>query len=172
MTTLQPGSHGPEVTALQNALVQQGYYLGQVDGHFGDRTAAAVVYFQSCNNLTIDALAGHQVYQYLNLNQTPGGVEMTLPAPDAVSGSTYSITVAASHDVDLRVVVWFRAGSVEEHAVQAVHVGAGSPATATVQIPDTVRAHENEVHVTALAFPSSGSEQLDEKAGHFWLNRS
>ncbi len=172
MTTLQPGSHGAEVTALQNALVAQGYYLGNVDGVFGNRTAAALVYFQSCNNLSIDGMAGPQVQEMLNLGQAPGAVEMTLPAPDAVAGGNYSLTVAASVDVEVRVVVWFRAGAIEEYAEQTVHVGAGAPATATVAIPEAVRAHENEVHVTALAFPSSGSEKLDEKAGHFWLNRA
>ena len=171
MTVLEHGSEGAGVTALQNALVAQGYYLGAVDGKFGDRTAAALVYFQSCNSLTIDGKAGPHTQQYLNISQTAGAVEMTLPAADAVAGTEYAVSVAASVDSQVRVVVWFRAGSVQEHAEQGVHVAAGATATATVTIPTEVRAHENEVHVTALAFNSTG-EQIDEKTGHFWLNRS
>ena len=171
MTTLQEGSHGHEVEALQNALVAQGYYVGTVDGVYGARTAVAVGYFQSCNSLPIDGVAGPQTQGLLGVGHVAGSVEMTLPAPDAVAGESYALTVNASHDTELRIVVWFTAGSNQLHVETPISAHAGSTATATVQIPTEIHAHEGEVHVHALAFPHSGSEPLDQKTGSFWVNR-
>lgn len=44
---LRYGSKGPEVTQLQQALKQAGFYEGELDGDFGKRTTAAVLNYQT-----------------------------------------------------------------------------------------------------------------------------
>lgn len=173
MAPLQEGSRGPEVTALQEALVAQGYYVGSVDGEFGTKTSVALGYFQSCNNLAINGEAGPQVLELLGIGQRPGAVEMTLPAADArISDTVYSVGVNASTETDVRVVVWFQVGSEQVHAEASVHVPANGNATAEVNIPESVLDAEAEVHTTALAFvPGQVDEPADQKASHFWVDR-
>ena len=56
--TLQFGSEGDAVRRLQNKLQSLGYSPGYTDGKFGASTEAAVMAFQSNNNLTVDGKAG------------------------------------------------------------------------------------------------------------------
>lgn len=173
-TVLQPGSQGTEVKTLQEALVAQGYYVGAVDSDFGNKTAAAVAYFQSCNNLTIDAVAGPQVFELLGIGEQPGAVEMALPAADArISDFVYNVEVNASTETDVRVVVWFQVGAEQVNAEASVHVPANGNATAAIDIPESVRDAEAEVHTTALAFlPGQVDHPADQKASHFWVDRT
>ena len=68
MAYLEPGSTGPEVTELQQKLVEMGYFVGEIDGVFGLKTAAAVCYLQSCHGLDIDAVVGPQVKDLLDMD--------------------------------------------------------------------------------------------------------
>lgn len=52
------GSRSAEVTQIQQKLKQWGYYTGNVDGIFGQKTYEAVKYFQRKNGLTVDGIAG------------------------------------------------------------------------------------------------------------------
>ena len=56
--TLELGSEGSEVRALQSRLQKLGYLSGSVDGSFGVATQAAVIAFQKANGLTADGKAG------------------------------------------------------------------------------------------------------------------
>ena len=56
--TLETGATGAEVTALQEALKELGFYTGTVDGDFGEGTAAAVGAFQRANGLGDDGVVG------------------------------------------------------------------------------------------------------------------
>jgi hypothetical protein len=174
MATLQEGSQGDEVKALQEALVAQGYYVGAVDSVFGIKTGVALGYFQSCNNLSIDGIAGPQVFELLGIGGVqPGSVEMTLPEADArISNFVYDVVVNASTETDVRVVVWFRTGGEEVHAEATVHVPADGNATASIDVPESLRDAEAEVHTTALAFlPGQVDHPADQKASHFWVDR-
>ena len=51
-TTLTQGSTGAAVTTLQNNLYTLGYYNGDITGHYGSRTAAAVKAYQKARGLT------------------------------------------------------------------------------------------------------------------------
>ena len=55
---LKKGSRGAEVTKLQTALQELGYYTKQVDGAYGPATIAAVKAFQAKNGLQADGVAG------------------------------------------------------------------------------------------------------------------
>ena len=57
--TLELGSEGAEVRALQTRLRSLGYLSGSVDGSFGVATEAAVIAFQKQNGLTADGKAGN-----------------------------------------------------------------------------------------------------------------
>jgi peptidoglycan hydrolase-like protein with peptidoglycan-binding domain len=169
MAVLQANSQGPEVEALQKALVAQGYFVGAIDGVFGLKTLAAVVYFQSVNSLALDGVVGPQTLELLGIGDHAGAVEMTLPAPDAVKGDAYEIVVICSVNKIVRIVVWFTAGTNQEHAETTVDLNAGSPAYITLTVPSAVRDHDGEVHVHATAYPPSGTEALDQKASSFWV---
>ncbi|MBQ8074162.1 MAG: peptidoglycan-binding protein, partial [Clostridia bacterium] len=56
--TLEKGSEGDAVRALQRRLKELGYLSGTVDGSFGIATEAAVIAFQQRNGLTADGKAG------------------------------------------------------------------------------------------------------------------
>jgi peptidoglycan hydrolase-like protein with peptidoglycan-binding domain len=172
--TLQEGSEGPEVKELQEALVAQGYYVGAVDSRFGIKTRVALGYFQSCNNLPIDGVASAQVFEILGIHgQQPGAVEMTLPADARVSDFVYNVEVNASTETDVRVVVWFQVGGEQTHAEATVHVPANGNATAAIDIPESVRDAEAEVHTTAHAFlPGQVDHPADQKASHFWVDKT
>ena len=51
-TTLTQGSTGAAVTTLQNNLYTLGYYNGDITGHYGSRTAAAVKAYQKARGLS------------------------------------------------------------------------------------------------------------------------
>jgi hypothetical protein len=55
---LKPGDTGPQVKALQRALVQLGYAIGTIDGDYGPATKTAVEQFQTASKLTADGLYG------------------------------------------------------------------------------------------------------------------
>ena len=56
--TLELGSEGDAVRAMQKRLKELGYLSGSVDGSFGQATRAAVIAFQQANGLTADGKAG------------------------------------------------------------------------------------------------------------------
>jgi len=65
-STLRNGDRGPDVAALQTALVTQGYPM-TADGIFGAGTEAAVRQFQQHVGLTADGVAGPQTRSALGL---------------------------------------------------------------------------------------------------------
>ena len=54
--TLQQGSTGPDVVALQQRLNALGYNVGTPDGQFGAGTKAQVVAFQQAHGLTANGV--------------------------------------------------------------------------------------------------------------------
>lgn len=55
---LQLGDKGYEVERLQNALKDNGYYNGPIDGNYSEEVKAAVEKLQADNNLAVDGVAG------------------------------------------------------------------------------------------------------------------
>jgi len=60
---LRIGSKGLPVELLQRRLTDLGYHVGQIDGHFGKRTRAAVLAFQADNDLITDGAVGAATYE-------------------------------------------------------------------------------------------------------------
>ena len=69
---LRPGDHGPEVLALQQRLVELGYWLGTPDGTFGLLTQQAVLAAQKAAGIGLDGLAGPATRAALEQGIRPG----------------------------------------------------------------------------------------------------
>lgn len=69
------GSTGGEVTQIQQALKDLGYYTGNVDGIYGTGTKNAVTSFQRDRGLQVDGIAGENTLSALGLapGQGSGG---------------------------------------------------------------------------------------------------
>lgn len=73
---LKQGNTGSNVKTLQTKLKNWGYYTGAVDGIFGAKTKAAVIYFQKRNGLVADGIVGAKTLAALGMsyiNNTTGG---------------------------------------------------------------------------------------------------
>jgi peptidoglycan hydrolase-like protein with peptidoglycan-binding domain len=70
-TTLRQGSHGPDVTHLQQLLHQHGYYGGAIDGDFGWRTHVAVTKYQTDAGLHADGTVGDDTWRSLTGTSGP-----------------------------------------------------------------------------------------------------
>ncbi len=65
--TLQIGDKGIEVERIQQALLDAGFYQGEVDGIFSDGVKASVEAFQTDRQLTADGIAGPATMSALGL---------------------------------------------------------------------------------------------------------
>lgn len=64
--TLKRGSEGPEVTDLQERLIDLRFKPGEVDGNFGVLTESAVKMFQVSVSGVSDGIAGPVTWEKLN----------------------------------------------------------------------------------------------------------
>lgn len=67
------GSTGAEVSAIQEKLIELGYYSGEVDGVFGSATKKAVIAFQKNQGLDSDGIAGKNTLAALGLSGSSSG---------------------------------------------------------------------------------------------------
>jgi len=65
-TYLSPGLTSPDVTALQNILIQEGYLMVPATGYYGDLTTAAVEQFQTAHNIDSIGVVGPATRAVLN----------------------------------------------------------------------------------------------------------
>jgi peptidoglycan hydrolase-like protein with peptidoglycan-binding domain len=84
---LRQGDMGPDVAALQQALIRHGFHPGRVDGQFGPNTRGALVAFQRSKGLTADGVANEATQRAL-------AGPVTAPAP--VSGDFRARILAAA----------------------------------------------------------------------------
>ena len=91
--TLEQGSEGEAVKRLQQALKNQGFYSGTVDGKYGAGTVAAVILFQQSRNIKADGKAGPTTQRLLF--NTSGNITYTALKPgdrgSAVSNLQYTL---------------------------------------------------------------------------------
>lgn len=63
---LKLGSRGADVTYLQQRLVANGYYVGEIDGDFGRKTENAVKAYQAEHGLVVDGIVGVRTWASLD----------------------------------------------------------------------------------------------------------
>ncbi len=76
----QVGSRGNEVSSIQRALKDRGYYTGAVDGIYGTETKNAVISFQRDKGLSADGIAGRETLAALSVagsDTSYGGYDST-----------------------------------------------------------------------------------------------
>ncbi|MGW0792376.1 peptidoglycan-binding protein [Streptomyces sp. NPDC002911] len=99
-TTQKTGSQGPQVTAVQTLLNQQGYTAGTADGTFGTLTDSAVRAFQKARGLGADGVVGPRTWTAL----LSAGTTPTLVAGasgDAVKRLQRALTAALGRTVSV-----------------------------------------------------------------------
>jgi N-acetylmuramoyl-L-alanine amidase len=69
--TLRVGSRGAAVRSLQRRLTTLGYWLGAVDGQFGDLTQQAVVAIQKVAGLDRDGVCGPVTWSHVDAGVRP-----------------------------------------------------------------------------------------------------
>lgn len=65
MEILRLGSTGPEVELLQSILRKLGFYIGEIDGEFGENTENAVIKFQTEFRINPDGVVGQSTWDRL-----------------------------------------------------------------------------------------------------------
>lgn len=103
--SLNVGSNGEDVTALQTGLASMGYYTNSIDGSYGPKTAAAVKKLQAATGLTQDGWFGEKTCPEYNkklgvstekLNSKPNLIieDLISPQPNSdMEGLTHDCTV-------------------------------------------------------------------------------
>jgi len=100
-TTLERGSAGPEVRALQQRLNERGASPPlAVDGEFGPRTEAAVVAFQTAHGLQPDGVVGPLTRAALGLAEPARNLRELVPVPAGINPGVS----AADHATMLRLL--------------------------------------------------------------------
>ncbi len=86
--TLQKGSEGSAVKALQSALIELGFLSGSADGKFGDATQYAVTSFQSTNGYPTTGIADAnlQAFLYSGTPKNSKGTKTTVKTLAPVDG--------------------------------------------------------------------------------------
>lgn len=72
--SIKLGSTGSEVSQLQTMLTSLGYYSGNITGHAGEKTVAAIKAFQKKNGLAQDGIAGTATMNKLRTLTNSGDV--------------------------------------------------------------------------------------------------
>lgn len=87
---LQRGSEGPDVKALQEALIELGFLKGKADGKFGAATENAVLLFQQQNGYPTTGVmdANIQAFLYSGKPKNAAGKTGRINTASAVSGAT------------------------------------------------------------------------------------
>lgn len=98
-TTLQKGSKGEEVKALQQRLIELNYLSGSADGDYGNKTKAAVELFQKEVDLNVTGIADHDTLERIYADDAPvATVYLTLDYnaisrdPDSYEGKNYQFS--------------------------------------------------------------------------------
>lgn len=103
--TIYMGDKGDRVRELQEKLAAYGYYIGKIDGRYGNQTRDAVQKFQYNHGLTADGIAGKNTLTVLyDSNQVRPADPVATTTPDSgsirvaitPSGSTPEPIVAAT----------------------------------------------------------------------------
>lgn len=80
MALLKKGASGDDVARIQKALKEAGFYEGEADGMFNDRTEAGVKAFQTKSGLAADGIVGPVTWARLFPSPVSAGIKGDLPS--------------------------------------------------------------------------------------------
>jgi peptidoglycan hydrolase-like protein with peptidoglycan-binding domain len=153
MPTVQPGSSGPDVKALQQKLKDLGFDPDGVDGNFGAGTKKAVIAFQQSKGLLTDGVVGPGTQAALDAAATAitGDASVTPVSDDSSTASSDSGVDPAG------------SGSEGAAAVGGAITSGVVPATAPVTSPN--------LNLAGLAgkIPDAVLAQIPEAAAEFGI---
>ncbi|MBC7083989.1 MAG: peptidoglycan-binding protein [Firmicutes bacterium] len=78
---LKKGMRGDDVVRLQQGLANLGFYSGECDGLFGDRTLQAVEAFQRQHGLRVDGVVGASTWERLEAELRKGRTKTYVVSP-------------------------------------------------------------------------------------------
>jgi peptidoglycan hydrolase-like protein with peptidoglycan-binding domain len=120
--SIRLGSEGDGVGCLQQALADEGFYDGEIDGDFDDPTLMAVMAYQEDAGLFVDGVVGRESALELDIwpDEDSLVVRTPPPPPDTLDSTGYYLSPVASTGADApplpensgsgRRVVYDRAG--------------------------------------------------------------
>jgi hypothetical protein len=120
--SIRRGSQGDGVTCLQQALADEGFYDGEIDGDFDDPTLMAVMSYQEQAGLFVDGVVGRESALELDIwpDEDSLVVRTPPPPPETLDSTGYYLSPVASTGADApplpedsgsgRRVVYDRAG--------------------------------------------------------------
>lgn len=182
--TLRQGMSHPDVTELQNALKEKGFFTyGTATGYFGTHTRDAVIAYQKANNLLVDGIAGPQTLSSLkgaavsapnnNGNKTADTQPSSKTSLLRVGSRGGSVTALQE---DLRKLGFFNQsptgyyGTVTRDAVRAFQRannlqadGIAGPATQAALKNGGNRASENDTPSKSKPASSTGALRLGDR---------
>lgn len=101
--SLKEGMDSSAVRAMQKRLIDLGYLSGSADGSFGAATKAAVIAFQTANNLTADGVAGTATLNKLySADATAAGSSGGSSGSASGSTVTGNATISSTGYISLR----------------------------------------------------------------------
>jgi peptidoglycan hydrolase-like protein with peptidoglycan-binding domain len=158
--TLQSGSSGPAVKAMQEALKKAGSDPGPVDGKFGPSTQKALKDFQQKNGLAQDGVAGPQVLGELN-HKSFSGLDQASQAQLLQALSTQTVDPGARAAITTAATSpGFRALSAADRSALLTQVSGTSKESVTARA--TLKALVDDP-----AFATASSDQQAAKLTQF-----
>ena len=106
MNTIRRGSPGPDVLALQKALLAHGFNPGALDGLFGGGTEAALIAFQRSEGLLADGIAGPRSLYALGLGDDPSLPDALQFVTVQVASAMFPATPLGNIKANLPPVLW------------------------------------------------------------------
>ncbi|MDE1947470.1 MAG: peptidoglycan-binding protein [Burkholderiales bacterium] len=106
MNTTRRGSSGPDVLALQKALLAHGFNPGAADGDFGGGTEAALIAFQMSEGLLADGIAGPRSQTALGLSDDPALPDALQFVTVQVASAMFPLTPLGPIKANLPPVLW------------------------------------------------------------------
>ena len=162
---LQKGDSGPDVVALQEALIELGYLSGKADGKFGPGTEKAVIAFQQRNEYPATGImdANIQAYLYTGKPKNNKGEKVSIRTLSPVEGVSMkrgntgtAVTALQSRLIELGYLKGTPSGSYDSSTISAIRSfqkknGLKSDGTATAE---TQKVLFSEDAVSAKATPT------------------
>ena len=103
-TVLEVGSKGSNVVKVQQKLIQFGYLSGTADGLYGEKTRAAVLWFQRRNGLTQDGKVGPATAAALGVTLSGSSGSSSSSSSSSTTASSSSTYVSSDHRLLAKLV--------------------------------------------------------------------